>query len=154
MKTSISVLATIALVLGLAGCSQPMTVEQAGETYLRTVCPINSAVDAMVRDIEEADFDSFIEDAGRVRDLSQNAAKVFSDESIVWPNDLQPIIDRMKNAQLEDAAVFNGISDLDSFDQFLAVDMTKSSSGKIGQEIRLKLDLSADTKESCAGFTY
>lgn len=131
-----------------------MTVESAGETYLRTVCPINSAVEAMSRDIDEADFESFVSDAGRVRDLSQNAAKVFSDESIVWPDDVQPLMEKMKKAQLEDAAVFNGIANVDSFEEFLAVDMSKSNSGKIGQEIRLKLELSADTKASCAGFTY
>lgn len=154
MKTIVVGVLAAALLLSITGCSQPMSTEKAGETYLRTACPINSAVDSWVKAAEEGDFESFVSDAGRIRDLTQNAAKVFTDETIVWPKEVQQLMVEMSEAQLKDASVFNKIANLRDFSQFTA-EMTKDNgTAELAQEIRLKLNLSADTKASCVGFTY
>jgi hypothetical protein len=137
--------------LGLTACSTEMSIEAAGKKYLETVCPVNNYGDEVTKAGNAQDLSVFKAAAAKARDASQNSAKVLGDASIVWPAGLRPLLDRVKSNNLAYTSFYNQLANSTDFSQASQVS-TPATDTTASQEVRLKLNLSADTVESCKGY--
>lgn len=106
-------------------------------------------MDIFESEINQGSLPQAIESASRLRDLFQNSAKVFSDESIEWPEKVVPLIKELRDYQISNIAYFDLVSKSQSIDEALAVPLPDFTYAEVAQEVRVELDLPADTNDSC-----
>ena len=147
----IGLVLALGLAASLSACSAEMSTEAAGKKYLETICPINNSILDVTAAGQANDFASFKAAAAKTRDASQKAAKVFEDTSIVWPAGMTPLLSRARANTIDYVSYYNQLALSSSFND--AGSKSKPSvDSNVGQEIRIKLNLPADTTASCAAF--
>lgn len=154
---AVAALAFVALTLG--GCSaapapQPsaseMSIEEAGEFYLDTVCPTNAVGRDLAQAYSAQDVEAFTAAAAVARDAYKESAARFGSEEVVWPAEIEPDIIILRDASIAIAASYETLSQVTSLDEADQVQFPSSddSAGAAGR-IRDVLGLTSDAAESC-----
>lgn len=143
----------------------PMTVEEAGAYYLKTVCPTNTISGAFYDVINEqgdryneglaVEMEPVKKAAAKLRDSYRDQADAFSDEEVLWPTAVEADIKEIADATYDDVAVFAQLSQAEDLPGAGSVlqKYADETDRSVAQRIRAKLDLSADTQESCKKYT-
>lgn len=161
MKTSpIRAIVTVAIaVLALTGCTapaptevapQPMSIEQAGEYYLDTVCPANEVGQALGAAYQAQDLAAFTAAAEVARDAYKESGLRFSDETVVWPDAVAADILILRDASIALATSYQSLSEVKTLEEADAVVFpTSADSAEASTRIRDALGLSSDPEVSC-----
>ena len=163
MKRQLVLISVAALML--AGCSASpaptkvvtpkptptvMSVADAGQLYLKSVCPTNAAVAASNSAYQARDLAAIQSTAASLRDLIQSQARIFDDDTILWPAGISVDLKVLRDADLGAASSYDAVSKATSLDIANGIafgDQTPASAAS--QRVRLRLNLSADTSKGC-----
>jgi hypothetical protein len=148
---------------------EPMSVEEAAAYFLKHVCPMNAMADeyddvylAAYAEAEEGgspSLGSLTEASAEMRDAARDLADAFSDEDIRWPSVIEEDIEPLLDVQYDYIASMAVLANAKTTDQFFFLmsgveqKAALSNGGAISQEIRAKLNLSADPAYSCRNYT-
>lgn len=121
-----------------------MTQEEAGQQYLDLVQPINDMIDATSDPWNIAFNASDWQKMSALASESIEAERAFLDSIIAasWPDDIQPLIDKMISQEAADMAWYSGLSNATSEDEFWSAYGSGGSFDRsAAQEIRMRLGL-------------
>ena len=161
MKTSPlrALVAVTIAVLALTACSsptapvdetEPMSIEQAGEYYLDTVCPANEVGQALGTAYQAEDLAAFTAAAEVARDAYKESGLRFSDETVVWPDAVAADILILRDASVALATSYQSLSEVKTLEEADAVVFpTSDDSAAASSRIRDALGLSSDPEVSC-----
>ena len=157
--TSRAVAVFTLLALALTGCTAPpapeptviaMSVEEAGQYYLDTVCPANAVGEALAAAYTAQDLDAFRGAAADARDTYKESATRFGAEDVVWPADVEADVIVLRDASIAIAASYETLSTIESLDAAAEVQFPSSDdSAAASARIRDALGLSSDAAVSC-----
>lgn len=136
-----------------------MSIEEAGEYYLDTVCPPNALQDPytaaynVVANAPDSDIAPAVAAAAALRDGTRVAAERLIDPMVLWPESVAEDAVIISNAYFARIAEYNAAADAKTFDELMGVVYTAEAPdvAAAAPRIRAKLGLSADTVASCAG---
>jgi hypothetical protein len=127
-----------------------MSVEEAGQYYLDTVCPSNAVSGALSTAYAEGDLAAFTAAAATARDTYKSSAARFGDESVVWPEAVAADIVTLRDTSIVIAASYESLSAITTLDDANTVTFPDSTeAAEASQRIRDALDLSSDPEVSC-----
>jgi len=166
MKTSpLRALVVVALsVLALAGCTlaptpspsptaapEPMSIEQAGQYYLDTVCPSNAVAGALSEAYAADDLGAFTTAAATARDAYKASATRFASTDVTWPDPVTVAdILVLRDASIALATAYEELTKIVALDEANSVSFPDGAkAGEASQRIRTALDLSSDPEVSC-----
>ena len=128
-----------------------MSVEEAGQYYLDTVCPTNGVGEALGAAYQAGDLAAFTAAAGVARDAYKEAAARFGDADVVWPDSVAGNIAVVRDATIALATSYESLSQVASLEDADAVAFPDSADASAAsQVIRTALDLSSDPAVSCS----
>lgn len=138
-----------------------LTAEEAAARYLDIVCPTNAAWAAGVAAFE-AKADAYfaggdpdpteVKSAAAVaRDAGRVSALLLSDPLYVWPPTVRDSLEIIRQSYLAEIAYWDSVANSTSFDAAWNVPAPEPAPGteSAAQEVRLQLNISADTTASC-----
>lgn len=127
-----------------------MSIDEAGQYYLGTVCPVNTASGTMNAALVAQNLDAIHASTDSVITTAQDAARRLDDSSVLWPDVIDRAdIDSIRDYYLEELQAVNQLKSATALDQVNAIVWPADDSGGGAQRIRLRLNLSADTSQGC-----
>ena len=127
-----------------------MSVAEAGQYYLDTVCPTNSVGEALGTAYQAGDLEAFTAAAAAARDAYKEAGVRFGDADVVWPDSVAGNIVVLRDASIALAASYESLSQVTSLEEANAIAFPDSADASAAsQAIRADLELSSDPAVSC-----
>jgi hypothetical protein len=149
-KTIFSITLITLLSSSLSACGGGLSTEEAGRKYLEIICPGNTA---WLGDVELTDLKALRAAAADARDIFQARAKGLSDPSIQWPSGVPELLKVLRKDALSSVVYFENLALAETLDDFWSdPPPDRSQFSEVAQEVRLILNLSADTVESCKNY--
>lgn len=127
-----------------------MSIEQAGDYYLGTVCASNKVGDANNKAFDSQSYKKIKKTARQAITASRDAAKRLDDETVIWPANVAKDILVIQDAYFEEIAYYETLSHVSNLEEANSVpyNVAKKTS-KSAQRIRLRLELPSDTNKGC-----
>lgn len=136
-----------------------MSIAEAADYYLATVCPSNAtrnaynAATAAYDAAEEPDFATLPPVAAAARDAARTAADRFDDEAVLWPSKLVDDIGIIRDSYFSDVSGFSQLADSSSIEAWVAVTWPANDEASASaQRVRSRLNLPVDTDAGCADY--
>lgn len=175
IKASLAV-ATLSVLL-LAGCTSPadsgsatervpvsqsstpsptpspeaMSVEDAANYYLDTVCPANAASETWNTATASGEFTAYKAGAQPLADAYSVAAGRFDDPTVSWPAEIDSAdIKALSNSYYADISILQGIANANSEAEANFNFANRDAAAASSQKIRARLGLDSDTTVSCS----
>jgi len=177
MKLKASLAVVTLSVLLLAGCTSPadsgsatetapasqastplptptpeaMSVEDAANYYLDTVCPANVASETWNTATASGEFAAYKTSAQPLVDAYSAAAARFDDPAVLWPAQIEAAdITALSNSYYADISVLQGIANANSEAEANFTFANRDAAAAASQKVRARLGLPSDTSSSCA----
>ena len=178
MKLKASVAVAALSVLRLAGCTSPadsgsasetipasqaatpsptptpeaMSVEDAANYYLDTVCPANAASEAWNTATASGEFAAYKASAQPLVDAYSAAAARFDDPTVLWPAQVEAAdITALSSSYYADISVLQGIANAATETEANFAFANRDAAAAASQKIRARLGITSDTSSSCSG---
>lgn len=128
-----------------------MTTAEAGEQYLRAVCPTNTASANLDRAYSAQDLAKIKATATIARDALRSEIVIFEDPMMLWPEVVRPDIKTISETDFRDLSTMDSMSKASDLASANAISFgSESGAAEASQRIRLRLGLSADTAAGCS----
>ena len=161
-----AVTAAAVLVFTLAACSgtsadaakeegpsaPALTKTEAGELYLKSVCPSNAYMDALDAGLKNEDLDYVVALAARGAEEMTLTADSLAAKKTVWSETVRSDIDHVSKDSAQFALFLEQIAGAESIDAVYEISPPEDASPNAGKAIRKALGLDSDTSESCSDF--
>lgn len=141
-----------------------LDLESAADRYLSIICPVNGVIASVDTAFQtgypewsnggEPDPTSLLAAAAASRDTTRTAVGFLDDVKYKWPGEVRSSLDLIRSAYVVDLAYWDAIANSGSYTNAANVLPSERPEGSdgAGQEVRLQLQLSADTQGSCVGY--
>lgn len=131
---------------------EAMSVEDAANYYLDTVCPANAASEAWNTATASGEFAAYKVSAQPLADAYSAAAARFDDPTILWPAQIELAdITALSNSYYADISVLQGIANATTQAEANFTFANRDAAAAASQKLRARLGLASDTSASCAG---
>lgn len=131
---------------------EPMSVDDAANYYLDTVCPANTASETWNTATASGEFAAFKAGAQPLADAYSAAAARFDDPTVLWPTQIEAAdIAALSNSYYADISVLQGIANANSEAEANFTFANRDAAAAASQKVRARLGLASDTTTSCAG---
>lgn len=131
---------------------EAMSVENATEYYLDTVCPANAASETWNTATASGEFAAYKSSAQPLVDAYSAAAARFDDPTVLWPAQIEVAdITALSNSYYADISILQGIANANTEAEANFAFANRDAAAAASQKIRARLGITADTTSSCAG---
>lgn len=131
---------------------EAMSVEDAANYYLDTVCPANAASETWNTATASGEFPAYKASAQPLVDAYSAAAARFDDPTVLWPAQIEPAdITALSNSYYADISILQGIANANTEAEANFTFASRDAAAAASQKIRARLGLAADTTSSCVG---
>lgn len=140
-------------VVGLSGCSAPMSKDESADRYLEIMCPANFAAEMLDSALQAQDLEA-INAAAEIRiEAVRLAATQLTADDARWPSEVSPEdTEAMADYFMASLSPLEALKSASSLPEALVRFPDSTEFQTASQSIRLSLGLSSDVVASCAEF--